>query len=116
MTSNAQKSSIPKATVILAIGYAASGTTKLVGVRQVKREFAKWGSSRAVRLLIGTAELIGAGLLLSRRTAFLGATGLTALMIGATYTHLRHREYVRAVIPIAAICPLVNIVMNGRAQ
>ena|SRR5437764_8140861 len=66
--------------VSLALFYAGSGAAKLAGVKQLKREFAKWDYSPNLWILIGATQLTMAGPLLSRRTAFLSATGLTAFM------------------------------------
>jgi uncharacterized membrane protein YphA (DoxX/SURF4 family) len=105
-----------KTALAVAISYAGSGATKLAGAARVKNEFAKWGYSRELRLVIGTSELLCAGLLLSRRTARTGVIGLTALMVGAAFTHAKHREYTRIGIPLAAIYLLSNLAIRAVSE
>jgi uncharacterized membrane protein YphA (DoxX/SURF4 family) len=105
-----------KTALVMAISYAGSGATKVGGAPPVKKEFAKWGYSRELRLVIGASELLCAGLLLSRRTARTGAIGLTGLMLGAAWTHAKHREYIRIGIPLAAIYPLMNLAIHAVSE
>jgi uncharacterized membrane protein YphA (DoxX/SURF4 family) len=74
--------------VLLALLFLMSGASKLAGAEVHVRNFARWGYPEWFRNLVGVVEATSAVLLLVPRAAFFGATGLAAVMVGATYTHL----------------------------
>ncbi|MDH3216428.1 MAG: DoxX family protein [Candidatus Krumholzibacteria bacterium] len=54
--------------------------------------FASWGYPAWFATLIGVLELVGAGGLLLPKTTRYAVLGLSAIMLGAAYTHLANNE------------------------
>ena len=77
---------------VLAVVFAASGLSKIVGVEEVLARFARWEYSESFRLFVGFCELAGAVGLLWPRLSLSACAGLSGLMLGAVYTHLLHAE------------------------
>ncbi len=73
---------------LLAVLFLMAGGSKLAGAEQHVKGFAHWGYPDWFRLVVGSVEVVSAVLLLVPRVAFLGAAALSAVMVGATYTHL----------------------------
>lgn len=73
---------------LLAALFLMAGGSKLAGVEEHVRNFARYGWPDWLRLVVGAVEVISAVLLLFPRAAFFGGGALIAVMAGATYTHL----------------------------
>ena len=73
---------------LLALLFLMAGGSKLAGAEQHVKGFAHWGYPDWFRLVVGAVEVACAILLLIPRAAFFGASALTLVMAGATYTHL----------------------------
>jgi putative oxidoreductase len=73
---------------LLAALFLLTGIPKLMGAEGWLRHFARWGYPDWFRLVVGTAEVASAVLLLIPNFATLGACGVIVVMAGATYTHL----------------------------
>ncbi|GAB2651211.1 DoxX family protein [Arenimonas aestuarii] len=79
---------------LLALVFVLSGAAKLLSLPFETDAFARWGYPLVFMYVIGALELAGAvGLLLPRLSALAGFC-LSALMLGAVATHLRHGEWV----------------------
>lgn len=78
--------------VLLAVLFGIQGVVKLLGSPAWIARFSRWGYPSYFYLLVGLAELAGAVLLIAPKTAKAGAVVLITIMIGATVTHLLHRE------------------------
>ncbi len=76
--------------VLLAAGFLVASMGKLTG--NMASMFEAWGYPAWFAMFIGIAELAGAIGLLIPKTARLAILGLTALMIGAAYTHVAAGE------------------------
>jgi putative oxidoreductase len=74
--------------VLLALLFIAGGIPKIIGVQDAVAGFAKYGYPDWFRVLIGLGETGGGALLLVPRLAWLGASAITIIMVGAAYTHL----------------------------
>ncbi|MEP7273107.1 MAG: DoxX family protein [Acidobacteriota bacterium] len=83
--------------VLLALGYLAAAAGKLAGA--ATETFANWGYPAWFATLIGVLELAGAIGLLIPKTMRYAVLGLTAVMIGAAYTHLANNEGLQVVRP-----------------
>ena len=84
--------------ILVALGFLLAALGKLTGAQT--EMFAGWGYAPWFAMVIGILELLGAvGLLIPRltRPAILG---LTAIMIGAAYTHLANGEAAQLVRPL----------------
>lgn len=84
--------------IVLSLTFLMSGTSKLLNLTDPQgmsseQQFVHWGLPTWFRFPIGLAEIAGAIGLLIPRLRFFAATGLTLLMIGGTFTHLRIGEY-----------------------
>lgn len=84
--------------VVLAGLFTLAALGKLTGA--ATEMFTGWGYPAWFALLIGCAELAGAiGLLIPKTTRY-AIYGLTAVMLGAAYTHLSHGEGVEVLRPL----------------
>jgi uncharacterized membrane protein YphA (DoxX/SURF4 family) len=97
--------------VLLAALFFVAGGAKIGG--WLDGQFAEWGYSPGVAVLIGVFEVIFAIALLIDRAATWGCFGLMAIMVGAIGTHLTHGEYVMAIAPIVVFM-LLGFVAWGR--
>ena len=104
-------------TGLLALVYAASGGMKLLGAPQLVENFAKWGYPDWFRIAIGLAEVTGAVLLLVPRVAWLAGAGLSVIMLGAVFTHLRTPgETFIAAVPFVCLILLGVVTYARRPQ
>jgi putative oxidoreductase len=78
--------------ILLAFLFAVQGLVKLMGSPNWIARFNRWGYPHHFYLVVGAAELAGAGLLLVPKSAKFGALLLSVVMIGAAGTHLLHNE------------------------
>jgi putative oxidoreductase len=78
--------------LLLATLFAIQGVVKLSGSPVWVSRFSEWGYPDHFYLAVGVAELLGAIGLLIPRLANFGALVLVVIMIGATATHIVHRE------------------------
>ncbi|MEZ5427266.1 MAG: DoxX family protein [Pyrinomonadaceae bacterium] len=84
--------------VLLALLFAAASLGKLTGAAGPM--FEKWGYPAWFALFIGVCELAGAvGLLIPKLTKW-AILGLTAIMLGAAYTHLANGEGLQVLRPL----------------
>lgn len=78
-----------------------TGSMKFFAYDMEVTAFARWGYPSWFVLVVGMGELVVAGTVLWRRTAFYGAVLGVVLMAGAIVTHLRVPEV--GLIPLALI-------------
>ena len=78
--------------LLLAVLFAIQGIIKLNGSPGWISKFSGWGYPDHFYLAVGVAELLGAIGLLIPRLANFGALVLVVVMLGATATHVVHRE------------------------
>lgn len=90
---------------LLALLFFAAGAFKLAGAEQVAEEFGKLGFPVWFAYVVGLAEIGGALLLLSPKTAPYAAAFLMLVMIGAVLSTLRVGE--------PWIFPLVVLILLG---
>ena len=76
------------ASILLGLMFIAAGTPKLLGVQQFVDGFAQLGIPRWFLLFTGAVEVVSGVFLLIPRLAWIGALGVAATMVGATYIHL----------------------------
>jgi uncharacterized membrane protein YphA (DoxX/SURF4 family) len=91
---------------LLALAFLASGIPKLLTVPVWAQKFTHWGYPGWFLLAIGTLEIAGAILLLIPRWTRYGALVLAAVMIGATYTHLKNGEGLQVLRPLICLACL----------
>jgi uncharacterized membrane protein YphA (DoxX/SURF4 family) len=77
---------------LVALAFTGAGLMKVSGNEEMVNNFARWGFPAFFVTFVGIAELAGALGVLVPRLRFAAATGLTALMAGATGTHLVYGE------------------------
>jgi putative oxidoreductase len=77
---------------ILALAFLGAALAKLTGQHMMVAEFESFGYPIAFMYLTGIIELIGAGLVLVPRYAYAGAMLLSAVMVGALFSHLTHGQ------------------------
>lgn len=91
----------------LTVVFLVAGAINLSGRGTVKADFARWGFPAGFNLVCGGLELVGAALLLSPLTRFWGLALLGAIMAGAIFSLLRHREPLSHLAPAFAITALL---------
>jgi putative oxidoreductase len=103
--------------LLLAILFAIQGIIKLNGSPGWISKFSGWGYPDHFYLAVGVAELLGAVGLLIPRLANSGALLLVVVMIGATATHVVHRErQVITTLVLLAVLVTVLAMHNGRLR
>ena len=89
--------------VLFAAAFVGAGLMKLTGDPVVVEMFDDIGAGQWLRYLVGTAEVTGAVGLLVPRLCGPAALGLTALLVGATFTNV-------VVLDVAPWAPLAYLV------
>jgi putative oxidoreductase len=100
-------------TLFLVYVFANQGASKFSDTSGWARAFAAWNYPVWFRILIGVMETGGALLLLTRRTASIGAALIAIVMLGAVGTHLHFgqaRYITSEVVPLT----LSLVVLFGR--
>ncbi|HKQ18555.1 MAG TPA: DoxX family protein [Candidatus Eisenbacteria bacterium] len=100
-------------TLFLVYVFASQGPTKFSDSSGWARAFALWHYPVWFRILIGVAETAAAILLLTRRTAPIGAAVIAVVMLGGMATHIywgRPSQVTSEVVPLV----LSLIVLRGR--
>ncbi len=92
---------------LLAAGYLMSALGKLTGA--ATEMFVDWGYPAWFATLIGVLELTGAVGLLIPRTNRYAILGLSAIMLGAGYTHLSNGEGGQVVRPLMFLVALWGV-------
>ncbi len=113
MSSKAKTIAVWVVSVLLALEFAGSGITKLIGLDQPVQVFHHLGFGDSFRLFIGAAEVAGALGLLVPRLRFWAAAGLSIIMIGALVMHVRAGDPVAKMAPAAI--SLVLLVLTARS-
>ena len=98
--------------LLLAALFAIQGITKLTGSPAWISRFRAWGYPDRFYFVVGLAELLGAVLLLIPRLGKFGAVMLIVIVVGATATHLIHRE--RQIMTTVILATLLAIVLYMR--
>lgn len=80
-------------TVMLPVVFLGAGLAKAVGTPMHTDNFVGWGYPLYLMHAVGAAEMVLAGLMLVRRTRFIGAVGLACVMAGAVATHIVAVDY-----------------------
>lgn len=103
---------------VLAVALFVAGGSKLVGVRQQRDNFERWGYSAWFRQFVGVYEVAAAALLavgfVVPLAAAFGAGMLVVSFIGAALTHLRAGDPKHSVVPAGVLWLMAVIVLAGR--
>jgi uncharacterized membrane protein YphA (DoxX/SURF4 family) len=94
---------------LLATLFAAAGTGKLLKVEPLPSMFDRWGLPRALLPVVGTTELVGAALLLPRRTRQVGAALLWSVAAGALVTQVVNGDRLLATVPLLTGIALARV-------
>lgn len=87
----------------MALMLGGAGLLKIAGAAPMRKHFAHWGYSSRFMRVVGAAELATAALIATRHHAP-ALTLFTALMVGASATHLKTRgERPLFVFPLATL-------------
>ncbi len=95
--------------ILLTAMFIFAGGGKLLQPDQAKPMFVHYGYAAWFATFIGTCEVLGAIGLLIPRLAGLAASGLSIIMVGAAYTHVSHREYTNAIVPLVLLVLLITV-------
>ncbi len=77
---------------LVAVGFAAAGVSKLVGVKAQRDLFSSWGWSEEAMRAVGGLELAGAAMVASRVTRRVGGLTLAATSAVVLATEGRHHD------------------------
>ena len=105
---------LPAICVAVGLVFGVSGLQKLFYLEVPAGEFAVWGYPRWFLFVVGATEFSGAILLQTTRRRLAGVAILSAVIAGATLTHLRHLEYVAMWRPFILATLLAAIVWLTR--
>jgi uncharacterized membrane protein YphA (DoxX/SURF4 family) len=100
-------------TLFLVYVFGRQGVAKFSDTSGWARAFSVWHFPVWFRVLVGVCETTAAALLLTRRTASVGATIIAVVMLGAMATHVywgQPRQVTSEVLPLL----LSLIVLRGR--
>jgi putative oxidoreductase len=99
--------------ILLAVFYALQAWMKLSSSPSWVTKFRAWGYPEHFYLVVGLMELLGAIALVIPGFVRLGAYLLIVVMLGATATHLWHRE-IQVITGLVLIALLVIVVWARR--
>ncbi len=85
---------------LLTMAFVLAGMPKVLQAPVWVDKFDAWGYSKWFLAVIGAVEITAAVLLLIPRLAVLGVGVLTAVMLGAGYTHLTNAEGPEVIRPL----------------
>jgi len=100
--------------VLLALFFVIMAARNLAGDERMASDFQRWGYPGWFRVAVALLQVAGGVLLLSSSTAPFGAALLTAVLVGAVYTHLRHDPPATALSAVAFLVPVVAILVLYR--
>ena len=100
--------------MVLAVLFAVAGVVNLERLSAVKRDFARWGYPAWFPLLCGALEVLSAVLLAGQQTRVFGLALASAIMIGALFTLLRHREPLQHLAPALVFSALIAVTLAVR--
>lgn len=110
-----ESTAIKAMSMFLAVAFLLTGSVKIAGVEMMIESFRNWGYSSTFMYLIGVLEIAGAVMLLLPHFRLYGATLISVLMIGATFTHVRAGEWVMVPAPIVMLALAATVVWAERA-
>ena len=103
---------------LLAAAFVMAGWSKVSGSEMQRKAFTERSQSLGFMYLVGTLEAVGAlGLVAGYWVpilAVLAAAGLTIIMIGAVFTHLRMRDPLSRAMPALVLLVLALVEVLGR--
>lgn len=100
--------------MLLALFFVQTGVSKLSPASAWGERFAGWGYSRGSAQLIGVIETAGAFLALVPSLAAYGGLVISAVMVGAIYTHLS--TGIGSSVPAAQMLVLAGALIALRAR
>jgi uncharacterized membrane protein YphA (DoxX/SURF4 family) len=89
--------------IVVALTFLRASAREFFGAEETVRHFAEWGYPQGLRILVASIELVGAGLLLFRRTRRVACVLLSTIMLGAIGTELLHGAYAKAIAPVVVL-------------
>lgn len=98
---------------ILVTLFVIAGAGKIFSFAPISDQFLAWGFATWTMNLIGLGEIVGAALLLSRRTAVVGAGMLGVIMVGAIAVHLGDSRPLIALIPATSLVTLLVLAVRA---
>lgn len=96
--------------------FVLMGLPKVFGQGGWAGRFTAWGYPPWFVVVVGVAELAGAGMLLIPRLATVGGSLLAVIMLGAAATHLQHGETARVVVSLALFAVLTVFAWVRRSR
>jgi uncharacterized membrane protein YphA (DoxX/SURF4 family) len=93
-------------TCALALAFVVAGLVNAIGTAATRRDFARWGYPAWWGRLTGLVEIGAAALIAFPATHAIGAMMAAAVLLVATITVVRHRDYAHLV-PLAVFAALL---------
>ncbi len=100
---------------IIGLGFAACGTSKILGASIQEKRFSEMNWSKTNMRLVGALEVTGASMLLCKKTTKLGALIMlasTACLFSASLKHKRKQELALDSVGIFAALSLLRCKKN----
>ena len=104
------------ATGLVTFVFLTASIPKLLLAKVWLFRFIVWGYPKWFVIVIGALELAGAVAILFRRTAFWGAALLSAIMVGAFFTHFKARDGIAMFGPILVLALLWYILQKRKPR
>ncbi len=96
--------------ILLTVAFALAGIAKLVGVRQLRDQFAEFGLPNYAIYLVGISEIAGAVMVQFDVLSFFAATMLALIMAGAVYYHLKAGHEWKQSVPAVVLMLMGSLV------
>ena len=100
--------------VLLALFFVYLAARNLAGDPKMAEDFRRWNYGAGFRVVVAVAQIAGAVALFVPPLAFAGAVGLTVLLLGALFTHLRHDPPASAVPALVCLLLLLPVLWAAR--
>lgn len=104
------------ATGLVTFVFLTASIPKLLLAKVWLFRFIVWGYPKWFLIVVGLLELAGATAILFRRTAFWGATLLSAVMVGAFFTHFKSRDGIAMLGPVLVLAVLWYIMQKRKPR
>ncbi|MEM7297589.1 MAG: DoxX family protein [Bacteroidota bacterium] len=101
--------------VLLGLQFILAGQAKFTTSGTWETQFSRWGYPDNFYMVIGALEIIGAILMFIPKFVTKAAIGLGIIMMGATATHLIHREWDGVTVTLIDILVLTTVFLLRRS-
>ena len=102
--------------IVITVIFLSFGVAKLLALEFEVEAFARWGYPEGFMYFTGVLEVAGALGLWIRKLSTLAGLGLTVLMLGAMFTHVRFAEWPMLAMATAIFLLVASYVWRHRGD